>query len=550
MTETTQKTNIVEAGEAKVSSLEIIVKRAFLAHMNHELRTNIMGIIGYSEMLIEDADNSWIDEFIPDLQEIHEAGKQLMAVVSEMLDHEKMEAKAVLDIEEIGADIHDAIMASIIAAMGYAEILIDEATQRQADNLISDLKKIYQASERFIFLVNNFSRMWHGETWKMDSKLSTGTSTRILEDVKTTIHMLSEDTSVQHDDRGGSLLIVDDNELNRDLLVRRLEREGHEVAVASSGREALEILSNKTIDVVLLDIMMPEMNGYQLLQHLKSEDLLRHMPVIMLSALGEINHVIRCIEMGAEDYLSKPFNPVLLKARIRACLEKKRFRDREQAYLEQLRLEREKSERLLLNILPAPIARRLKQGENPIADTYPEVTVLFADIVGFTELSSRISASELVETLNEIFTMFDELAEQYGLEKIKTIGDAYMAVGGLPEPHPGHAEAVAMMAIDMLKAVAQVNSRKKLPINVRIGINTGPVVAGVIGTKKFIYDLWGDTVNMANRMEFHGLPNCIQVTEMTYILIRDKFVFEKRGLIDVKGKGETLAFLLKGRLAK
>jgi class 3 adenylate cyclase/2-keto-3-deoxy-L-rhamnonate aldolase RhmA len=550
MTETTQKTNIVDAGEEKASSLEIMVKRAFLAHMNHELRTNIMGIIGYSEMLVEDADNSWIDEFIPDLKEIHEAGKQLMAVVSEMLDHEKIEAKAALDIEEIGADIHDAIMASIIAAMGYAEILIDEATQRQADDLISDLNKIYQASERFIFLVNNFSRMWHDETWKMDSKLSTGNSTSIFEDVNTTIHILSEDTSVQHDDRGGSLLIVDDNELNRDLLVRRLEREGHEVTVASSGREALEILGNKTIDVVLLDIMMPEMNGYQLLQHLKSEDSLRHMPVIMLSALGEINHVIRCIEMGAEDYLPKPFNPVLLKARIGACLEKKRLRDREQAYLEQLRLEREKSERLLLNILPAPIARRLKQGENPIADTYPEVTVLFADIVGFTELSSRISASELVETLNEIFTMFDELAEQYGLEKIKTIGDAYMAVGGLPEPHSGHAEAVAMMAIDMLKAVAQVNSRKKLPINVRIGINTGPVVAGVIGTKKFIYDLWGDTVNMANRMEFHGLPNCIQVTEMTYILIRDKFVFEKRGLIDVKGKGEMLAFLLKGRLAK
>ncbi len=550
MNETTQKTNIVEAGEAKVFSSETMVKRVFLAHMNHELRTNIMGIIGYSEMLIEDAGNSWIGEFIPDLQEIHEAGKKLMAVVSEMLDHEKIDAKAVLDIEEIGEDIHDAILTSIIAAMGYAEILIDEATQRQTDDLVSDLKKIYQSSERFIFMVKNFSSMWHDETWKMDSKLSTDNSARILEDVETTIHMLSEDISVQRDDRGGSLLIVDDNELNRDLLVRRLEREGHEVAVASTGRKALEILGNKIIDVVLLDIMMPEMNGYQLLQHLKSEDSLRHMPVIMLSALEEINHVIRCIEMGAEDYLPKPFNPVLLKARIGACLEKKRLRDREQAYLEQLRLEREKSERLLLNILPAPIARRLKQGENPIADTYPEVTVLFADLVGFTELSFRISASHLVETLNEIFTMFDELAEKYGLEKIKTIGDAYMAVGGLPDPHSGHAEAVAMMAIDMLKAVELVNSRKRLPINVRIGINTGPVVAGVIGTKKFIYDLWGDTVNMANRMESHGLPNCIQVTEMTYILIRDKFLFEKRGLIDVKGKGEMLTFFLKGRLAK
>ena len=530
--------------------MEIISKRAFLGHMNHELLKNIMGIIGYSEMLIEDAKNSWIDGFIPDLQEVHDAGKQLMAVVSEILDYEKVEARAVLDIEAIGADIHDAITASIIVAMGYAEILINEATQRQADDLMSDLKKIYQASERLIFLVNNSSRMWHGENWKMDSKLSTANSTSILEDVETTIQILSEDTSVQHDDRGGSLLIVDDNELNRDLLLRRLEREGHEVVVASTGREALEILGNKTIDVVLLDIMMPEMNGYQLLQHLKSKDSLRHIPVIMLSALGEINHVIRCIEMGAEDYLPKPFNPVLLKARIQACLEKKRSRDREQAYLEQLRLERGKSERLLLNILPVSIARRLKQGENPIADAYPEVTVFFRILLGSPNYHPAYQPPNWLRLSTKFSLYLMDLPQQYGLEKIKTIGDAYMVVGGLPEPHSSHAEAVAMMAIDMLKAVAQVNSRKKLPINIRIGINTGPVVAGVIGTKKFIYDLWGDAVNMANRMESQSLPNCIQVTEMTYMFIKDKFVFEKRGLIDVKGKGEMLTFLLKERLAK
>jgi class 3 adenylate cyclase len=209
--------------------------------------------------------------------------------------------------------------------------------------------------------------------------------------------------------------------------------------------------------------------------------------------------------------------------------------------------EREKSERLLLNVLPDSIAARLKQTEGVIADDFPEVTVLFADIVDFTSRSERITPEQVVEVLNDLFSGFDRLTRQRGLEKIKTIGDAYMVVGGLPEPRSDHAEAVADMALAILGEVAGRSDPGGQPLQVRIGIDTGPVVAGVIGTAKFSYDLWGDTVNTASRMESHGVPGCIQVTGRTYRRLCDRYRFERRGPIPVKGKGDIVTYFLVGR---
>ena len=214
--------------------------------------------------------------------------------------------------------------------------------------------------------------------------------------------------------------------------------------------------------------------------------------------------------------------------------------------LKTLAEEQAKSERLLLNILPAAIAQQLKQEERTIADSFPEVTVMFADIVGFTELAAQTPAIELVEILNVIFSEFDQLTDEHGLEKIKTIGDAYMVVGGLPAAKPNHAEAIAAMALDMQDRITEFCSETGKALSIRIGINTGPVIAGIIGTKKFIYDLWGDTVNIASRMESHGIPGSIQVTEETYKRLKNQYVFEDRGLISVKGKGEMNCYLLKG----
>ncbi|HBB30465.1 MAG TPA: adenylate/guanylate cyclase domain-containing protein [Cyanobacteria bacterium UBA8803] len=215
-------------------------------------------------------------------------------------------------------------------------------------------------------------------------------------------------------------------------------------------------------------------------------------------------------------------------------------------YAERKRAE-EQSDRLLLNILPKPIAEQLKQKPSCIADRFEEVTILFADIVGFTQLSAEISPTELVNLLNEIFSAFDRLTEKYRLEKIKTIGDAYMVASGLPVPRPDHAESIAEMALDMQQEVKQFNQLHSTKLDIRIGINTGEVVAGVIGTKKFIYDLWGDAVNTASRMESHGIAGAIQVTEATYQSLRNKYLLQERGVIKVKGKGEMMVFLLTGR---
>jgi len=214
-----------------------------------------------------------------------------------------------------------------------------------------------------------------------------------------------------------------------------------------------------------------------------------------------------------------------------------------ESYLRRELLNREhaRSEGLLLNILPKPIADRLKDGAGTIADSFAEVTVMFADIVGFTPLTARSTPQETVAMLNKIFSRFDRLAGERGLEKIKTIGDAYMVVGGIPSEMPDHAGAIMTLAIAMQDEVARSSSEFKEPLQIRIGISTGPIVAGVIGEKKFIYDLWGDTVNMASRMESHGEPGGIQVMPRTYELLRARWTFVERQ-IEVKGRGRTTVY--------
>jgi class 3 adenylate cyclase len=231
---------------------------------------------------------------------------------------------------------------------------------------------------------------------------------------------------------------------------------------------------------------------------------------------------------------------VLLGETIRA----RQALDREHRALE---AERGRSEQLLLNILPPSIAARLKHSRGPIADHYPDVSVLFADLVGFTRRSAALPAETVVASLNELVSVFDALARERGLEKVKTIGDAYMVAGGLPEPRDDHLDAVADMALAMLATVSERRTPDGGPLEIRIGIDAGPVVAGVIGTDKFAWDLWGDTVNTASRMEATGVPGRTQTTERVYARLRDTYRFEERGLIPVKGKGELCTYFLLGK---
>ena len=220
------------------------------------------------------------------------------------------------------------------------------------------------------------------------------------------------------------------------------------------------------------------------------------------------------------------------------------FANQRRAALAGLRVEQAKAENLLLNILPRPIAEKLKAESQPIADQFDSASILFADVVDFTPWSERLPPAEVVGYLDHLFSHFDELAEKHDLEKIKTIGDCYMAAAGVPTPRPDHARALALMALDMLEAIRTADAIAHLGLELRVGINSGPVVAGVIGRKRFLYDLWGDAVNTASRMESHGTPGRIQITRSTYELLGDEFECEPRGPIPVKGKGEIEAWYL------
>ena len=352
------------------------------------------------------------------------------------------------------------------------------------------------------------------------------------------------------------VLVVDDSKTLRRILIRELNSIGiTNISEAGDGNEAVERLRVESFDLMLLDMEMPELDGLGVLKVVKSTPELSYLPVIIVSSAEDFDRIVECIQVGAEDYLPKPFNAVLLRARVFSSLEKKRLRDLDREHIlelqrekEMLHIEQMKSEKLMLNILPKPIADRLKRGEKNIAGSYPEVTVLFSDLVGFTKMSAKKTAPELVKLLNDIFSRFDKRAELLGLEKIKTIGDAYMAVGGLPIPRSDHAEIVADMALGMYQDLAEFNQANQQEIQMRIGIHSGPVVAGVIGFTKFSYDLWGNTVNTASRMESTSGNGRIQVSAITHELLKEHFVLEERELIECKGLGPMLTSYVNARI--
>ncbi|HSS63705.1 MAG TPA: adenylate/guanylate cyclase domain-containing protein [Gammaproteobacteria bacterium] len=342
-----------------------------------------------------------------------------------------------------------------------------------------------------------------------------------------------------------TILVVDDLADNRNAIMTLLAANGFEnLLEAASGAEVLRVLeSGREIDLVLLDIRMPGMDGRQVLDHMKSRAELNAIPVIMVTAVDDVESVIECIEHGADDHLVKPVDEVLLRARVRAGLERKFFSNKERELLAQVRAEKKKSEAVLYDVIPVSVASRLRNGERRIADFIDDVTVVFADIVGFTHLSSRIAASELVELLNRVFHRLDQLAGRHGLEKIKTIGDAYLVVGGI-SPHAGSHEGRCMrFALEAIAAVESLEYLDAVKLQLRVGMHTGPVVAGIIGETRYVYDVWGETVNIASRMESQGMPGRVQVTAETRGRLKHRFDFESRGPIEVKGVGQMPVFL-------
>jgi len=334
---------------------------------------------------------------------------------------------------------------------------------------------------------------------------------------------------------GPALLVVDDNEDNRYTLTRRLNRQGYEnLTTAENGREALDLLAKQPFDLVLLDIMMPLMNGYEVLEHIKSDMALRDIPVIMISAVDEMESIVRCIKAGAEDHLPKPFNASLLKARIGASLEKKRLRDQEASYLKQIEVEKKRADDLLHATLPAAAVHELKATNVVRPRRFEDVAVLFCDVVGFTSYCDKHTPEEVVSHLQALVTEFEEVTAKHGLEKIKTVGDAFMATAGLLQHVEAPAVASVRASFDMVAAAQQLDAGW----DVRVGIHMGPVVGGVIGRKQYLFDIWGDTVNIASRIVDQADPGAVLVSATLWRNLGDAFRGSSKGLVELKGKGD------------
>lgn len=380
------------------------------------------------------------------------------------------------------------------------------------------------------------------------------------------------------------ILVVDDLEANVLLLERMLRGAGYACIESTiNPREVCELHRKHHYDLILLDLQMPGMDGFEVMERLMEVETDSYLPVIVITA--QPDHKLRALQSGAKDFVSKPFDLAEVLMRVRNMLEvrllhgeslkygkelERKVRELEASretivhqshelrrLYEKLVCEQQVTERLLLNVLPAPIAERLKQRSDLIAaappeiiaDKFQEVSVLFADLVQFSRFSPSMDPERLVAVLNEIFADFDNIADSRGLEKIKTIGDAYMAAAGLPVPADDHAARAAHMALDMLESLGQFNQRRGYNLQLRVGIHSGAVVAGVIGRRKFIYDLWGDTVNIASRMESQGVVGRVQVTDATRRQLGEPFLLEEHGLIAAKGIGDLHTWLLVGRMS-
>ena len=351
-----------------------------------------------------------------------------------------------------------------------------------------------------------------------------------------------------------SILIVDDKEANVSLLEQMLRGTGYSSITSTMHPRDVCLLHRKNrYSLILLDLQMPGMDGFQVMEELKTIETDGYLPVLVVTAQPDLK--LRALKAGAKDFVSKPFELAEVLIRVYNMLEVRLLHLETKKLYDRVAAEQKVSERLLLNVLPHAIAERLKARPDAcldgfpeiIADSFPEATILFARLHDFSRLTEPMAAADVVKLLNKIYSSFDARMKNLGLEKIKIIGESYMVAAGVPVPRRDHAEAIAEGAIALQEEIVRHHAPNDETFSLRSGINTGPVVAGVIGQNKFSYDVWGETVNTAWRMETCGAPGHIQVNETTYARLCDKYQFEDRGEFHVKDKGELKTYFLKGR---
>jgi adenylate cyclase len=349
------------------------------------------------------------------------------------------------------------------------------------------------------------------------------------------------------------ILVVDDLPVNVLLLERLLGEAGYRsITSAVDPRTVCELHEKHHYDLIILDLQMPGMDGFEVMEGLKRIEQGGYLPVLVITA--QPDHKLRALKAGAKDFISKPFDVAEVLTRVRNMLEVRllhvairRKNEELQKLFDQVVAERKVSERLALHVPPDSIAVRLQARPDVTPDSFTDVSVVIADIVGFAQLQPAVTPERLALLLEEIFSGFDGHAKQRGLRKIKTLGNSYMAAAGVPVPAADHAVQAAHMSLDMVGSLDRFNERSGSTLQVRIGIASGGVVAGVIGKRMYLYDVWGDAVNTASRMESHGVAGRVQVAESTRRLLGEPFLLEERGALEVEGKHELKTWFVDGR---
>jgi adenylate cyclase len=538
--------------------------QALWSHLRHELRTPLNAIIGYSEMLLEDADDAGLKEFASDLKQVLAAGRQLLAIVNELLDAGKLASDDVaFNLESLIANLDYQARAPLNGVIGYSEILLENAVEKGQKEITPDLEKIHAAGKLFLARLNNIIDFSNLDAGLKSPAPGATDQSPLIDSVMASLRELAQESAAVTGGETGSILVVDDNEINRDLLSRYLARLGHTVQSAPDGRKALEMIDSGAFDLVLLDIMMPELNGYQVLQHLKDSSNWRDLPVIMISALDEMDSVVRCIELGAADYLSKPFNPVLLRARVGACLEKKRLRDLEKEQkrqLQELNAALEVRNRFIRQTFGRYLSDDIVESilERPdglkIGGEKRQATILMSDLRGFTSLSEGLPAEDVVSMVNIYLETMTDIILKYQGTIDEFIGDGILVIFGAPFQRPDDARRAVACAVEMQLAMASVNDRNRQAgypeVALGIGVNTGNMVVGNIGSKKRTkYGVVGSNVNLTARIESYTVGGQIFISENTLKECGDIVQIENAMQVSPKGVKEPLTIYEVGGIA-
>jgi len=515
--------------------------RILLSNMRHELRTPLNAVIGYSELLMEEADGPVPKSFLSDLAKINSAGKEILRHVNKILDPPVAETdRGGTSWKALEGKLSSAVEAPLESILGLGEMLVRKAGFAGRGDVARDIERITSQAARFRDLIREIARYPELEAQLAGGVTVPAGTSDLVKDLASTMQPLSAAPPSRAGAETASILVVDDNELNRDLLARHLGYQGYRAAAAESGAEALALLESRTFDLILLDIIMPEMSGFQILERLKAAEAWRDIPVIMISSLEEIDSVARSLEFGADDYLTKPFNSVLLRARIRSSLEKKRLHD----------LEREQT-RILEDTFGRYVAQEVRDeilsGRIPLDGEVKDVSVLFADLRDFTPLTESTPPKDVVRILNSYFAEMAPAISRHHGSLLRVVGDEVFAVFGAPlalKDHPRHAVETALEMRQLLIRVNEGLERQGYAsLKHGVGIHSGPVVAANIGSPdRMVYDLVGDTVNLASRIQelTKAFSADIIISAATRKPLPDTVQVEKLPAASVKGIKEAV----------